>query len=175
MFQFTGLASYTYVFSARRQVFNLPGCPIRKSPDQRLLAPPRSLSQLATSFIAYPCQGIHRVPLTTYTFAFLSLSDFALSRPKSGSNSVRVFLDTSSIARLHPVPTYVKTKLNRGTLLGDASSLTRHGLHFTKSKNESRISIRFQLSAWLPFPYEHVELLGLEPRTPCLQSRCSTN
>ena len=28
------------------------GCPIRKSPDQRLFAPPRSLSQLITSFIA---------------------------------------------------------------------------------------------------------------------------
>ena len=31
---------------------HLVGSPIRKSPDQRLLAPPRSLSQLATSFIA---------------------------------------------------------------------------------------------------------------------------
>ena len=40
-----------------------PGFPIRKSPDQRLLAATRSLSQLATSFIAFRCQGIHPTPL----------------------------------------------------------------------------------------------------------------
>ncbi len=43
--------------------FCLVGFPIRKSPDQRLCAAPRSLSQLATSFIACFCQGIHRAPL----------------------------------------------------------------------------------------------------------------
>ena len=39
------------------------GSPIRKSPDQRLLAAPRGLSQLATSFVAYLRQGILRTPL----------------------------------------------------------------------------------------------------------------
>ena len=39
------------------------GCPIRRSPDQRSLAPPRGLSQLATSFIAFLCQGIQHTPL----------------------------------------------------------------------------------------------------------------
>ena len=39
------------------------GCPIRESPDRRLLAAPRSFSQLATSFIACQCQGIHHAPL----------------------------------------------------------------------------------------------------------------
>lgn len=38
------------------------GCPIRKSTDQRVLAPPRSLSQRATSFIASRRQGIHQMP-----------------------------------------------------------------------------------------------------------------
>ena len=41
-----------------------PGCPIRKSADQRLLSSPRSLSQSATSFIASQCQGIHQMPLS---------------------------------------------------------------------------------------------------------------
>ena len=41
-----------------------PGFPIRTSTDQRLLSPPRGLSQSATSFIASRCQGIHRMPLT---------------------------------------------------------------------------------------------------------------
>ena len=40
-----------------------PGFPIRKSADQRALAPPRGLSQRATSFIASQCQGIHQMPL----------------------------------------------------------------------------------------------------------------
>ena len=39
------------------------GFPIRKCPDQRVLAPPRTLSQRATSFIASQCQGIRRKPL----------------------------------------------------------------------------------------------------------------
>src|SRR3546814_555170 len=39
------------------------GFPIRKSTDQRVLAPPRSLSQRATSFIASVRQGIHQMPL----------------------------------------------------------------------------------------------------------------
>jgi hypothetical protein len=39
------------------------GCPIRKSPDRRSFAPPRSLSQLVTSFFASESQGIHHTPL----------------------------------------------------------------------------------------------------------------
>ena len=39
------------------------GCPIRRPADQRVLAPPRSFSQRATSFIASRCQGIHQMPL----------------------------------------------------------------------------------------------------------------
>ena len=38
-----------------------PGCPIRISPDLSSLAAPRGFSQLATSFFAGLCLGIHRV------------------------------------------------------------------------------------------------------------------
>ena len=65
MFHFAWLAPYAYVFSGRRQRITLPGCPIQKSPDQSLLAAPRGLSQLATSFIAFRHQGIHRMLLVT--------------------------------------------------------------------------------------------------------------
>jgi hypothetical protein len=41
----------------------LPGCPIRIPPDHRSLAAPRSFSQLAASFIANLCLGIHRAHL----------------------------------------------------------------------------------------------------------------
>ena len=47
------------------QAFSLPGCPIRKSADQRSFAPPRGLSQLITSFIACKSLGIHRTPFLT--------------------------------------------------------------------------------------------------------------
>ena len=62
---FTSLRSPipTYEFSWIYIRFTYVGFPIRKSPDQRLCAAPRSLSQLATSFIACFCQGIHRAPL----------------------------------------------------------------------------------------------------------------
>ena len=46
------------------------GCPIRKSPDHRLFAPPRSLSQLITSFVASESQGIPRTLLVTFSILF---------------------------------------------------------------------------------------------------------
>ena len=46
------------------------GFPIRTSPDHRLLASPRGLSQLATSFIAYLRQGIHTHALSSLTIKF---------------------------------------------------------------------------------------------------------
>jgi hypothetical protein len=58
-----GLLMPTYVFSGMYLRFAQVGFPIRRSPDQRLCAASRSLSQLATSFIACFCQGIHRAPL----------------------------------------------------------------------------------------------------------------
>ena len=56
------------------------GFPIRKSPDQRLLTTPRRLSQKATSFIAFLCLGIRRMPLLTWPYySFLqSPGKFAL-------------------------------------------------------------------------------------------------
>ena len=63
MVHFPGFASAAYGFSDRFLAFCQEGFPIRKSPDQCLLAAPRGLSQLATSFIACLRQGIHRTPL----------------------------------------------------------------------------------------------------------------
>ena len=64
---FTSLSSLVpnYVFIGPYYGFTVVGFPIRKSPGQRLLAPNRGLSQLATSFIAIFCQGIHHAPLVT--------------------------------------------------------------------------------------------------------------
>ncbi len=48
------------------RILNLDGFPIQKSPDQSLLTTPRRLSQLATSFIASECQGIHHILLVAW-------------------------------------------------------------------------------------------------------------
>ena len=66
MFQFPAFASDLI----RWYVFNISGCPIRKSMDQRLFAPTHGLSQLITSFIACKSQGIHRTPFPTFYTAF---------------------------------------------------------------------------------------------------------
>ena len=58
-----GWLAPAYRFSGPFPDFIGEGFPIRTSPDQSLLAAPRGLSQLATSFIACWRQGIHRTPL----------------------------------------------------------------------------------------------------------------
>ena len=64
---FTSLSSLVpgYVFTGPYYGFTVVGFPIRTSPSQSLLAARRGLSQLATSFIAIFCQGIHHAPLVT--------------------------------------------------------------------------------------------------------------
>ena len=54
------------------------GSPIRTSPDHRLLASPRSFSQLTTSFIAYLRQGIHTHALSSLTIKFTLDTEFFL-------------------------------------------------------------------------------------------------
>ena len=70
MFQFPALASC----HARCHSFRMSGCPIRKSSDQRLFAPTRSLSQLITSFIASESQGIRHAPFFTFLIHSLTLA-----------------------------------------------------------------------------------------------------
>jgi hypothetical protein len=49
------------------QALPWPGCPIRKSPDQSLLAAPRSVSPLVASFIGLMPLGIRRTLLVAYS------------------------------------------------------------------------------------------------------------
>ena len=56
-----------HVYLYRSFQYTLPsicsvGFPIRKSPDRRLLSPPRSISLIAASFIGSRCQGIPLAP-----------------------------------------------------------------------------------------------------------------
>src|SRR5213592_2488637 len=54
-----------------------PGSPIRTSSDRCLLAAPRGLSQLATSFIASRRQGIHRSLLVACPLTVLLVENIA--------------------------------------------------------------------------------------------------
>ncbi len=58
-----GCLCLAYEFSEESSDFIGRGSPIRKSADQSLFAAPRSLSQLAASFIDTDRQGIHCLPL----------------------------------------------------------------------------------------------------------------
>ena len=69
---------YPPMYSAdNKECLHSVGSPIRKSPDHRLLASPRGLSQLATSFIAYLCQGIHTHALSSLTIKFTLNTEYS--------------------------------------------------------------------------------------------------
>lgn len=71
MFQFPGFAFRLLGISRSLGM----GCPIRKSADQRLFAPPHSLSQLITSFFAFESLGIPHTLLVTFFARLLVLSN----------------------------------------------------------------------------------------------------
>ena len=68
MFQFTGFAWLT-----PWHTFNMSGCPIRISADHKLCAPPRSFSQLITSFFASESLGIPHTPFSSLSLVLLIL------------------------------------------------------------------------------------------------------
>ena len=76
MFQFPGFPSIRYGLAYGYLRFTQVGFPIQKSPDQRIFAPPRSLSQLITSFIGSQCQGIRPAPLFAWPFKLFSLREW---------------------------------------------------------------------------------------------------
>ena len=70
MFQFSGFASYNYLFIIRYQQFVLVGSPIRISTDLCVLTAPRSVSPFVASFFAYQCQGILRALFLSLPYIF---------------------------------------------------------------------------------------------------------
>ena len=73
------------------------GFPIRKSPDQRVLSPPRGLSQSATSFIASCRQGIHQTPFSRLIASRKTTGDRS-SRLRSRSPGPHVFPTQATLA-----------------------------------------------------------------------------
>jgi hypothetical protein len=73
------------------------GFPIRKSTDQRVFAPPRSLSQRITSFIACACQGIHQLPLR-HLIVLIANAHRAIPKGSSPSAIRRIVASAKSCA-----------------------------------------------------------------------------
>ena len=73
MFQFTGFPSIRYGLAYGWLEFFQPGFPIQISPDRWIFAPPRSFSQLITSFIGSQCQGIHPALLFAWPLLICSV------------------------------------------------------------------------------------------------------
>ena len=75
---FTSLSSLDHPMNSdeRSRCSHRLGFPIRKSPDHRLLASSRGLSQLTTSFIACLRQGIHTHALSSLTIKSTSNTKF---------------------------------------------------------------------------------------------------
>ena len=77
----------------------LGGCPIRRSSDQCLVAAPRCVSPLPTSFIGTQCQGIHRMPSV-----LLLLSPVMPTPPSPRPTPVLPMRRTGRGSRRLPVP-----------------------------------------------------------------------
>ena len=78
---FTSLSLLVHPMNSdeRGRCSHQPGFPIRKSPDRRLLASSRGLSQLTTSFIASLRQGIHTHALSSLTIKSISNTKCSMS------------------------------------------------------------------------------------------------
>src|SRR5262245_11050297 len=104
MFQFSPLAAMYLWIQYKADWLSQSGCPIRISTDQRLLAAPRSFSQLSTSFVASRCLGIHRAPLVAFPIPKARIITFDL-RPG--------FVARSNIQILHPAQTQYVSENSR--------------------------------------------------------------
>ena len=150
MFQFPALAPR----NARWPASSRPGCPIRRSADQRPFAPTRGLSQLVTSFIACVSQGIHRPPFSVF-----------LLRPIPLRGWERAYFQSY----LFP-PAIVAGGI--GTLfLLDCKTLQCCLCQYVKCRLPS---VRARPCGAPQALGERVENNGFEPLTLCLQSRCSS-
>ena len=138
---------------------NLPGFPIRKSTDQRLFAASRGLSQLITPFIACPYQGIHHELYLCLTPTILHVSQ--RHKYLRCNTQKRVYTPLNALAC-----SVCNTKLS-SVGCGTQSTTVLHRAVRMTFQNVKRTTPKH-----LP---DAVELVGFEPTTSCLQSRCSTN
>ena len=175
------------------------GCPIRISTDQSLLAAPHGFSQRATSFVASWCQGIHRMPFSRSIAPHAQKPATATRRagpPANKTIRARTTLDTYTLnASGRPRDARRRAKADKPLPAGSDQPASRHVQKrtnlFTCPKNTKIPDHQHNTDANAPravpgsdrippvmmprrpTPSPLVEADGIEPTTPCLQSRCS--
>jgi hypothetical protein len=137
------------------------GFPIRISPDQSMLATPRSFSQPTTSFIASQCQGIRQTPLLCLISQLFVSEGRSHDRPSA--RSVQGTTPTTKTALFLPFPTAPPRRRSAESRLQ------------TSSDERCQRTIRCDLHRVSCTCVMVVEADGIEPTTSCLQSRRSPN
>ena len=172
MFQFPPFASTLNGYMS----FTHVGCPIRKSPDQRLFAPSRSLSQLITSFFASESLGIRHAPLLTsflWESFVLHKIRIAISHTSFAMHFENLFFLDSIYLSAYNMSKIFLPKLFS---LAAGQSLAVPGF-FSDSVNKLLLSLSMEFpsfSALFVFKAVYVENNGFEPLTLCVQGRCSS-
>ena len=105
MFQFSRFASTTLYIQMEILCLCKVSFLIRKSPDKRLLAPNRGLSQLTTSFIVSMYLGIPRTPLVTLSKLFLRITRLPTSSPNC--QKTKNFVE---LAGIEPTTPWLQTR-----------------------------------------------------------------
>ena len=159
MFQFRRFPSYTYGFSAWYMSFTHVDCSIRKSMDRCPLTAPHSLSQLVASFFGSQCQGIPLALFVAWPCDLLgSFKTRLLQRLALWNCRFRfkiLVFEYFRISSLYLLSSLFSFQCTQNRILAD-------------SVPEVWLSSNFRLIS-----QALVEMNGIEPMTPCLQSRCS--
>jgi hypothetical protein len=175
------------------------GCPIRRSLDQSLFPAPQSLSQGITSFIASCCQGIHQTPFSRLIRSRDGQAFRAAPRaPRVKGPFAKPFASSQRglAARVPGRKSYIFPPHDRvrpwnirlvyltwnKTAVGQAIRPPQVTPTLGRTSG-SDVSLSSRLSnavrigrnnALTRCPVRSVvEPVGIEPTTPCLQSRCS--
>ena len=135
-----------------------PGCPIRKSAGRRAFAPRRGLSQLVTSFVA---SGSHGHPPRAFVRFRLCLSMSLQSR---------LVCLAVSVSPLHNL-VFTYSYICPYSCIYILWLCSIRSLDFSRFRYVLEVLRSQHVKDLSAVP---VEDNGLEPLTPCLQSRCST-
>ena len=163
MFQFPGFAHH----GLRGVPGSLPaGFPIRTSAGRRAFAPRRGFSQLVTSFLA--SESHRHPPCALYVFPCVFKSA-ASARIAPRRHALSSLLDLLNLSR--------SIALSTRFLRFDFKTLARRTLRWTPKgqRRHTRFSSLYSSRSQHVNDLISVEDNGLEPLTPCLQSRCSTS
>ncbi len=139
------------------------GFPIRTSADQRSLASPRGFSQRATSFIASWRQGIHRTLLSR---SIHHQRPYAGPSPTSKHQQLNQNAQQFSLSIQPTNPIHLSNSMPPNP---DPLKDHRPDSHLVMQRRAAWVTARPQPNGNQP----RMETVGIEPTTPCLQSRCS--